>query len=103
MLDELNQMIAELEEEEKRTSQKLEKKRREIKRAKLQKKQLGERAEKKRLHKMIVLGSTICTEIKKWGGGEELYDSLLNRDDKAMVKLACMLTDTYHKHNNQKQ
>ena len=99
MIDIVTAVIRELEKEEQEYLQKLEKNKREIRRLELQKKHMGQREEKKRIHKMIVLGSTICSELRKWGGGEELYDKLMDMDDKAMVKVGLMLTDFYHKNN----
>ena len=95
MLDELNELIAELEQEEHKTSQALERKREERKRLEMQIKMMGQKEERNRIHKMIVLGSTICAEMKKWKGGNDLYNRLLQRNDKAMVIAGEMIANGY--------
>lgn len=105
MLNDLNELIAKLEQEERKNSQALERKREERKRLEMQIQMLGQKEERNRIHKMIVLGSTICAAMQKWGGGENLYKRLLELPDSAMVKAGQMFADGYkasitHKENS---
>lgn len=95
MLNEINELIAQLEDEERKNSQALERKREERKRLEMQIKMLGQKEERNRIHKMIILGTTICSAMKQWGGGENLYNRLLELPDSAMVKAGKMFADGY--------
>ena len=103
MLDELNEVIEELEKEVRKTEQALERKREERKRLEMQIKMMGSKAERNRIHKMIVLGSTICAAMQKWKGGEYLYKRLLELPDRAMIKAGEMFADGYSASKTRKE
>ncbi len=99
MLAEINESIEILEQKERKTQQALERRRAERKRLEYQIKKLQQVDEKKRVHKMIVLGAAVCNELKKWNGGELLYEKILNSNDDVARKVAQMLCENYKVHH----
>lgn len=95
MLNELNEVIEKLEQEVRKNEQALERKREERRRLEMQIKMMSQKEERNRIHKMIVLGSTLCAEMQKWGGGEYLYKKILAMPDSAMIKVGRMFADGY--------